>query len=61
MNDVTCTMPITLTPEMIRVIRNHPTTSIDDKEEWYTRLGWLLCAYDVLVELRLESATEAES
>lgn len=42
-------MPLSLTPEMTKAVREHPTTSVSNNEEWYTRLGWLICAYDVLL------------
>lgn len=52
-NEVTVTMPLALTPEMIRAVRDHDTTATEDREEWHRRLGWLICAWDVLVEHRL--------
>lgn len=45
-------MPLQLTPEMIRAVREDPSTSCENWEEWHTRLGWLICAYDVLLEAR---------
>ncbi len=53
MSEVTVTMPVQLTPEMIRAVRDHQTTSRENWEDWHTHLGWLLCAWDVLVEMRL--------
>jgi hypothetical protein len=53
MTEVTVTMPLALTGEMLRAVRQHPTTSTDDKEEEHRRIGWLLCAWDVLKEKRL--------
>jgi hypothetical protein len=44
------TVPQILTAEMIQALREHPTTSVEDKEDWYTRLGWLICAWDVLLD-----------
>ena len=52
MTEVTVTMPMSLTPEMLRAVREDPTTSVDGWEEWHTRLGWLMCAWDVLVQHR---------
>lgn len=52
-NEVTVTMPLALTPEMLRAVKEHPTTKTDDRDEWHRRLGWLMCAWDVLVEHRL--------
>lgn len=51
-NEVTVTMPLALTPEMIRAVRDHETTKTDDRDEWHRRLGWLLCAWDVILEQR---------
>ncbi len=51
-NEVKVTMPLVLTLEMIRAVRDHDTTSTDDRDEWHRRLGWLICAWDVLVEHR---------
>ena len=44
------TMPLHLTGDMLRAVRQHPTTSCEDKDTENTRIGWLLCAWDVLVE-----------
>ena len=46
-------MPRTLTPDMICAIRDDPTTSIADRDAWYARIGWMLCAWDVLVRHRI--------
>lgn len=51
-NEVTVTMPLALTLEMIRAVRDHDTTSTDDRDEWHRRLGWLICAWDVVIEQR---------
>lgn len=60
MTPVTIPMPLGLTPELIRAVREHPTTAIADQEQWYTRLGWLICAYDVLLESqRLSTVIQA--
>lgn len=53
---VMVTMPLALTPEMLRAVRQHPLTATDDKDEEHRRIGWLLCAWDVLVEHRQTSA-----
>ena len=53
MTEVTVTMPLQLTREMIQAVRENPTTKVEDAEEWYARLGWLICAWDVLVEHRM--------
>ncbi len=49
---VTVPMPLTLSPAMIRAVRDHPTTKTEDWETWHAKLGWLICAYDVLLEAR---------
>jgi hypothetical protein len=49
MNPVLRYMPVELTSDLLRAVREHPTTSVEDKEEWYARCGWLICAWDVLM------------
>lgn len=51
---VTVLMPLDLTPEMIRAVRDHKTTKTDDLDELNRRIGWLLSAWDVLVEHRVK-------
>lgn len=53
MNPVTVTMPLELTVDMLRAVRLDPMTSTVDKDEENRRIGWLLCAWDVLVAKRL--------
>jgi hypothetical protein len=55
-NPVMVTMPLQLTPEMIKAVRAHPTTSVEYKDDEHARIGWLLCAWDVLVENRPHTA-----
>lgn len=43
-------IPRQLTPEMIRAVRNSPLTNVADPDEWHVRLGWLICALDVIGE-----------
>lgn len=52
MKPVTVTMPMELTADMLRAVKNHETTKTEDRDEWHRRLGWLLCAWDVLVQAR---------
>lgn len=45
------TVPLNLTPEMMRAVRDNPLTSVENMEEWHTRLGWLICAWEVLLSV----------
>ena len=56
MKAVTLTLPLQLSADQLRAVRLHPTTSTEDKEEEHRRIGWLLCAWDVLVANRESSA-----
>lgn len=60
-NEVTVTMPLALTADMLRAVRQHPTTSTEDREEEHRRIGWLLCAWDVLTALRLPAPMPDEA
>lgn len=42
-------LPRHLTPSMLAAVRSDPTTSVEDKDEEHRRIGWLLCAWDVIV------------
>jgi hypothetical protein len=59
--EVTVTMPMVLTADMLRSVRDHDTTKTEDRDEWHRRLGWLLCAWDVLLEHRRMPASEPPS
>lgn len=52
--DPRITMPLAPTSAMLRAVRNNPLTQCDEKDEMNTRIGWLICAWDVLVEAWLE-------
>jgi len=52
MKSVTVMMPLALTTEMVAAVREDPTTKAEDWETWHTRLGWLICAWDVLLQAR---------
>ena len=52
MKPVTVNLPLTPTADMLRAVRMHPTTSTEDKEEEHRQIGWLLCAWDVIVAQR---------
>lgn len=43
-------MPVELTGDLIRAVRQHPDTRVEDKDEENVRIGWLICAWDVLIE-----------
>ena len=60
MADVTVTMPLVLTPEMMRAVRDDPLCQVDG-EQWHARLGWLICAWDVLVAQRLPAPAVDEA
>jgi len=51
MTEVTITMPLQLTREMTEAVRHDPLCGVAD-ELWHARLGWLICAWDVLVQHR---------
>jgi len=58
MSEETVTMPLALTPALIRAVRDDPLCQVP-REQWHERLGWLICAWDVLVEHRLPPKDEA--
>jgi hypothetical protein len=60
MAEVTVTMPLALTPEMMRAVRDDPLCQVDG-EQWHARLGWLICAWDVLVAQRLPAPAVDEA
>lgn len=49
-NEVWVTVPKNLTPEMMRALRDSPLTGITDRDEWFSRLGWMICAWEILLE-----------
>lgn len=57
MTQVAVSVPLTLTAEMTRAVREDPTTKAEDWETWHTRLGWLICAWDVLLQARPRTNT----
>lgn len=52
MSEVTVSMPLNITPEMIRAIRINEATACNDTEEMHRRIGWLLCAYELMVHVQ---------
>ena len=57
MPDVTVSMPLQLTREMMTAVRTNELTALP-ADEWHARLGWLICAYDVLLEFRCNTAPD---
>jgi len=55
MTEVTVAMPLHLTHELIQAVKNNDLTKCDDQDEMYMRIGWLICAYDVMVAARLQT------
>jgi hypothetical protein len=45
-------MPLELSREMMLAVHDSPLTSCASQEVWYERLGWLICAYEVLIKNR---------
>jgi len=52
-------MPYCLTAEDLVAVKCDPFCKIDDKDELYKRLGWLISAYDAIVAARIEAANAA--
>ena len=48
-------MPYRLTADDLRAVGRDPMCAMDDKDELYTRLGWLISAYDAIVAERLKT------
>lgn len=57
MSQVTVEMPLSLTTEMIRAIRINEATSCNDTEEMHRRIGWLMCAYELMISVQTNSFT----
>jgi hypothetical protein len=58
MAQVTVEMPLHLNSEMLTAVRNGELTRCDDPDEMHIRIGWLVCAYAVLVENRRIPSTQ---
>lgn len=54
-NPVTVDMPLRPTKEMIEALKTDPTTSPCSMPEWHAKLGWFLCAYEVVMRAHLKS------
>ena len=53
-NELCIVMPAELTARMLRALWQDETTKCADKDKMYERIGWLICAWDVLVRVREE-------
>lgn len=60
MIQVTIQMPLELTADMLRDVRRDETTSTTDKDEMDRRIGWLICAWDVIKEHRVSAPQHNE-
>ena len=49
-DDVRVTMPLAPTAQMLRAVRSNPLTECEDKDQMNVRIGWLICAYEVMIE-----------
>lgn len=52
--EVTVQMPLHITHEMLLAVKSDPLTKYEDKDKMNHLIGWLVCAYDVMVKTRLE-------
>jgi hypothetical protein len=43
-------LPHKFNPEWIKLLRESELTSCEDNDEFHKRVGWLICAYDLIVE-----------
>lgn len=59
--EVTISMPLHLTHELIQSVRKNELTKCDDQDEMNRRIGWLICAYDVMVEARTRAFQEGRA
>lgn len=48
-NELLIVMPTELTAPMLRALWQDETTKCADKDKMYERIGWLICAWDVLI------------
>ena len=56
-DEVTVNMPSHLTSELMKAVREHEDTRCEDKDEMNLRIGWLMCAYDVIIQERRAALT----
>jgi len=55
-DEVRVEMPLHITHALIQAVRDDPLTACEDKDEMNTRIGWLVCAYDAMIEARKSGA-----
>lgn len=48
-------MPKRLTAGDLDAVKNDPLSAVSDIDEMHKRIGWLICAYDAIVESRLNT------
>jgi len=60
-DDVIVQMPTFMTPEMIEAVRSSPLCAVEDQDQWYIRLGWLICAYEAMVKSCLPPPTKEQA
>lgn len=51
---VTVGMPVHLPTEFLEAVRKNELTRCDDADEMHKRIGWLICAYAVLIEAQCD-------
>lgn len=50
-------MPAKITAELIEAVRKNDLCACTDKDEMNKRIGWLICAYDAMVESTMKGAS----
>jgi hypothetical protein len=50
--EITVTFPLNLPRDVLMAVRTDETTKTEDRDEMDRRIGWLLCAWDVMVNHR---------
>ena len=58
LSEVTVPMPLLVTSDLLTAVRLDELTICEDKDEMNKRIGWLICAYDVMVREQLKKATQ---
>ena len=50
-------MPAKITAELIEAVRKNDLCACTDTDEMNKRMGWLICAYDAMVESTMKGAS----